>query len=526
MNQGKALGGSSAINAQVFVPPTGANTDAWETLGNKDWNSALLQEYITRAYTSPSVDRELAKALDIDGWAGINDRAKGPIHTSFARVGLQEPWATTLNTISHSVATDPFLAASSGSFSQLNSIDPVAKERSYSASKYYHPVKDRKNLVVLTGARAEKIILGGESPGTVTATGVEYTQDGKKYSVTATKEVILSAGALQSPKLLELSGIGNAEILAKHDIEALVDLPGVGENLQDHLVCAISYHANDSVDTMDPLLRQEPEALAQAVEEYTTNKSGLLTGSGIDCYAYLPITDDSSDPGFERLAKTLRENQPSGSEPYSEAYAILSKTLLDREAATAGYLLQRVQAVIPVDTSYCAESPTGPLPGKFLTIAALLSHPVSRGSVHIRSADPAAPPAIDPAYLSHPADVEVFAQHMLQIERIAAAGAGLPFQRPLRRWDPASDLAGDLDRAKRMVRAGGVSMWHPAGACAMLPLAQQGVVDDRLRVHKVGGLRVVDASVMPLIPTANPQATVYGIAERAADLIKTAWNAM
>lgn len=506
----------------MFVPPTEANTDAWETLGNEGWNWELLRRYITKAYTSPPVDLELDKALDTAGWAGRNDQAKGPIHTSFSQAIVQEAWAAILKNISHSVAKDPFLGVSIGSFSNLNSIDPVAIERSYSASMYYHPIRDRKNLVVLTGAHAEKITFKHDSDGLITANGVEYTQQGEKHLVTAAKEVVLSAGALQSPKLLELSGIGNSQVLSKYNIEILVDLPGVGENLQDHLVCGVSYKAADWVETLDALLRQEPEAIAEAMAKYAENKTGAFTGGGIDAYAYLPVVDPASDPGFERLASLLRDNKPS--ESYAEQYAIMSEALINRSAPSAAYLLQRAQALVPVDLSYDSSSPTGPIPGKFLTVAALLSHPVSRGSVHINSSDPAAAPSVDPAYLSHPADVEVFAQHMLQAETIAKAAGGALFEQPLQRRDPATDLRGDLDLAKRLVKASSVSMWHPVGACAMLPLEQHGVVDAKLRVHNVGALRVVDSSVMPLITTANPQATVYGIAERAADLIKAAWG--
>lgn len=133
------------------------------------------------------------------------------------------------------MAKDPFLGAASGSFSTLHSIDPATKERSYSASAYYQPFKSRENLVVLTGALVEKVVFDQESG--IKATGVRYTQNGETQTVTATKEVILAAGTFQSPKILELSGIGNAQILSKHNIEVISDLPGVGENLQDHLVC-------------------------------------------------------------------------------------------------------------------------------------------------------------------------------------------------------------------------------------------------------------------------------------------------
>lgn len=237
VNQGKALGGSSAINAQVFVPPTKANADAWEALGNEGWNWDLLQKYITKAYTYPSgqVDKKLEKALGIDGWATRNDTAQGPILTSFPEISVQTAWASTLETIGYSIAKDPFLGAASGSFSNLHSIDPTTKERSYSASAYYQPYKNRENLIVLTGALVEKVVFDRETG--IKATGVRYTKNGETKTITATREVILAAGTFQSPKILELSGIGNAQILRKYNIELINDLPGVGENLQDHLVC-------------------------------------------------------------------------------------------------------------------------------------------------------------------------------------------------------------------------------------------------------------------------------------------------
>lgn len=233
----------------------------------------MLQENVTRTYTYPSVKQKLEAPLSIDGWTAKNEAAKGPIQTSFPKLSIHECWANTMKkALGYSMANDPFLRAASGSFSNLLSIDPATKERSSSASAYYQPRKARGNLVVLTGALVRKILFDQE--GGVKAVGVKYSHDGITKTVSATKEVVLAAGTFQSPKILELSGIGDAQLLTKLGIKPIRDLPGVGENLQDHLVCGISYKAVDSLETLDAFVMQEPEAIGQAMQEYATSKPG------------------------------------------------------------------------------------------------------------------------------------------------------------------------------------------------------------------------------------------------------------
>lgn len=530
INQGKTLGGSSAINGQVFVPPTKAKLDAWGSLGNDGWDWDMFQKYITKAYTVPSIGADLETALGVDGWAASNKAAKGPIQPSYPKPAVHEIWQETMRGLGYAMPKDPFLGTASGSFSNLISVDAATKERSYAASAYYLPIKDRKNLVVMTGAHVEKILLADHN-GAVSATGVQYSLEGVTQTVTATKEILLAAGALQSPKILELSGIGQAALLKSHGIETVRDLPGVGENLQDHLASAISYRAVDSLETLDALLRQEPEPLGQAMRDYATNKSGPLASAGMETTAYLPVLSHVSQtgPDFERLQKLLRENAPSKCDNHraTALYELASQTLLDPHAPSGLYHTLRSQALSPVDLEWSPTSPIGPVPGKFLTFVVALAQPLSTGTVHLRSANASDPPLIDPAYLSHPVDQEVLASHLLQIDDVLAKALStkLLLAQPLQRRDPASDFGGDLDKARRFARASSVSMWHPAGTCAMLPLDKRGVVDSKLRVHGVSGLRVVDASVMPLISNANLQAVVYGVAERAADLIKEAWGA-
>ncbi|RYP01428.1 hypothetical protein DL764_006221 [Monosporascus ibericus] len=517
LNQGKALGGSSAINAHVFVPPAKSLIDAWQALGNDGCNWETFQKYYTKAFTAPAVERGLEKSLGIGEWTSMNQSAKGPIQVSFSgdlSHPIREAWAETFKAIGYHMREDPNINASVGSFSCLASIHPEKKVRSYAASAYYGPVKNRENLHVLTKAVVEKVII--EDSVSKKAVGVQYRLNNEVKVATSCKEVIIAAGALQSPKLLELSGIGDATLLTTYGIKVVKDIPEVGENLQDHLVCSIGFEAVDDLNTLDDLVRQDPDALRQAMQEYAANQSGLLTSVGVTTYAYMPIIPEQ---GQKRVKDLLRENKPLPGRRQGQAYyEVAEKALLDPKEPSGAYLTVAGQAILPVDPK--SNSPQGPVPGKYITIGAMLSQPLSRGCVHISSANIADNPIIDPNYLSNPVDLEVLAYHMLYLETIATSP---PFRNllkhPINRRDPASHLT-NVESAKRYIRTSAISMWHMAGTCAMLPRERGGVVNTALKVYGVDGLRVVDSSAIPLVSTANLQATVYAFAERAADLIK------
>ncbi|KAK7731043.1 hypothetical protein SLS53_008845 [Cytospora paraplurivora] len=529
IHQGRALGGSSTINAHVFVPPAKGLVDSWEALGNRGWNHESLREYFTKSYTSPPVDSATEKTLGIEGWLTRNDAAKGPIQTSFSgdlSHPIREAWAETFKARGHYAPDDPFLKGSVGAFSCLASIDPVTKERSYSTTAYYNPIKDRKNLQVVTNANVEKILFVKGTDSTK-ASGVQYKHDNEIKVVTANKEVIVAAGVFQSPKILELSGIGDADILKTHGIEVVEDLPGVGENLQDHVISYTGFKAVDDIDTHDALIRQEPEALKQAMHDYATTRSGPLTSCGVYTYAYLPVLEEVSSEGQDTVKKLLEQHRPGqGNSPdiarARAYYDVTEKTLLDPKEPSAAYLTALAHISFPIDANAAYIPPN--LPGKFVTVGAMLSQPLSRGSVHIRSGDPSVLPIVDPKYLSHPIDVEIMARHMLHAKTIAASSPlNKLLHEPLTYSDPASNFS-DVESAKDYARANLVSMWHLAGTCAMLPRERAGVVDPELKVYGVENLRVVDASAIPLVSTANLQATVYAFAEKAADLIKETWG--
>ncbi|KAI1213680.1 putative GMC oxidoreductase [Annulohypoxylon truncatum] len=523
VSQGKTLGGSSAINAQVFVPCNPSVIDHWgSSLGNSGWNWETLRPYYAKAYTSPPVDSSLAEALGIDGWTDHSD-THGPLPTSFPgnpSHPIRKAWADTFRVNGYYTVQDPFINGSLGSFSCLATVDPVTKERTNAASAYYASSKTRKNLEVLTNSTVEKILFDSEGPNSkesIVASGVLYNYKGECRKAICNKEVILAAGALQSPKILELSGIGNASFLEKHGIDPIVDLPGVGENLYDHLIDTISYGAVDTLETLDPLIL-DPSVREQAITDFAERRTGLLTSMGVYTYAYLPIMEHLSSEGRERLTKLLVDNRPTPGENPDQVraqayYKVAEATLLDPKQASGAYFSFLGPWGGPIEEN-----------GRTLTLCVMLSQPLSRGSVHIRSNDTSAAPIVNPNYLSNSLDLDLFAEHMLYIETIARLRPLTDLlKHPIIRRHSSSNLT-DLETAKKWIQKSAASMWHLGGSCAMLPKEMNGVVDSTLKVYGTQNLRIVDSSAIPLISTANLQSTVYAFAERAADLIKETWG--
>ncbi|KAI0900259.1 putative GMC oxidoreductase [Annulohypoxylon nitens] len=523
VSQGKVLGGSSAINAQVFVPCNPSVIDHWgSSLGNNGWSWETLRPYFAKAYTSPPIDSSLAETLGIDGWTD-HSSTHGPLPTSFPgnqSHPIRKVWADTFRANGYYHTKDPFIDGALGSFSCLATVDPVTNERTDAASAYYQPHKTRDNLTVLTKSTVEKILFDDENQNSEkksrVASGVIYSFNGEHRKALCNKEVIIAGGALQSPKILELSGIGNSTMLEKHGIECIIDLPGVGENLYDHLIDTISYGAVDSLETLDPLILN-PSAREQAANDFAERRTGLLTSMGVYTYAYLPIIEHISREGRERLTKLLREHRPTVGEGPDQArarayYRVAEETLLDPKQASGAYL------------SYIGPWGAVEENARSLTLCAMLSQPLSRGSVHISSKDTSAAPIINPNYLSNPLDLNLYAEHMLYIETMARLSPlNDLLKHPIVRRDPSSNLT-DLETAKEWIQKSAASMWHLGGSCAMLPKDMNGVVDSTLKVYGTRNLRIVDSSAIPLISTANLQATVYAFAERAADLIKETWG--
>lgn len=314
-------------------------------------------------------------------------------------------------------------------------------------------------------------------------------------------------------QLLELSGIGGKALLDKNGIPVVVDLPGVGENLQDHLMTGMSYEVVDNVITGDPLMRQEPEALAQAQQLYAEHKAGPFTIGGMQSHAYMPTPD----------AAGLLDSLPPPERPQdAEQQAVVRSILASQDGSSAGWFMFLAQTNLHEGGKSFVG--TQLLPGNFASLGCAQSHPFSRGSSHISSADPDAPPSIDPRYFSNPVDLEIFARHVRALEtQLRPAKALAPFFKPDgQRNHPDAFLVGDLEGAKKYILDTATTAYHSCGTAAMLPRDKGGVVSPQLVVYGTENLRIVDASIFPLIPRGNIMSSVYAVAEKAADIIKGA----
>ncbi|CAJ2500663.1 Uu.00g035160.m01.CDS01 [Anthostomella pinea] len=527
LSQGKGLGGSSAINGQAFVANSKVAADAWAEFGNTGWDWKTLGPYYQKFHTlsrpSPEACDHLRLGYIDDAVRGTN----GPVQASFPEETvdpLPAAWVDTLAALGYPASGDPFSGEMYGGYINAMSIDPTSKTRSDAVSAYLGPAKARSNLHIVTGATVEQIVLD-TTAATPKAIGVKVREGEKVSILKPTKEVVLAAGVFGTPKLLELSGVGSSEHLEPLAITVIVDNPNVGENLQDHPNTSISFEVAGGVKTMDALSRQEPEALGAAMQEYMTLKTGPFASGGNFAGSLLPLPDFEGEEGEATLSKLISSTGGDATPgPFSHSHTSFVHRVLGIATEGVGNLFTYASCSNVISKGAgvgIIHHGTDSTPGNFLTICAALLYPLSRGYVHITSADPASKPEIDPRYLEQPLDLEVLARFLRYIEKIIRTE---PLRRLLkqggRRNFGAPDDLSNLDVTKDYVNGSALSCWHPTSSCAMLPKEIGGVVSPKLLVYGVEGLRIVDSSIIPLATRGNCQTTVYAVAERAADLIK------
>ena len=406
---------------------------------------------------------------------------------------------------------DPFSGNSIGGYSCASTVDPDTQTRSYAVSAHGNPASQRPNVRIVTGAKVTRILFASTAAGKTQATGVNVSIKGfVPENFHARKEVILAAGALNSPRLLELSGVGDRDRLEKIGIPVSLDLPGVGENLQDHVLSGLSYEANDGIETLDGLVRQEPKALEEAQRLYAEHKIGIFTMGGPQSHAFMP-TPEGVQLGYLN-GSTLKASD-------TEYHQVTRSIITDPNEASAVWFLMPAQANLHGSKTNLVGN--DPLPENFVSLGCVLSHPLSRGSTHITSTDVDAPPNVDPQYLAHPADLEIMAHHLQGLEKLRHSKALAAHLKPNgKRNHPDAHHIGDFEGAKKYLVDTVSTNFHPCGSVAMLPKEKGGVVDPKLLVYGTENLRVVDASIFPIIPRGNIQSSVYAVAERAADIIK------
>jgi 4-pyridoxate dehydrogenase len=453
--RGKVVGGSSTINAMAYVRGNRGDYARWTSYGLRGWSYDDVLPYFRRQESW-------------EGGATPYRGGDGPMATRESR--YQDP------------LVDAYLEAAAGSGHKLNDDyngerqDGFARmqmtirngRRESAATAYLHPALARKNLTVTVRAHVARVVFEG-----MRAVGVEYVKDGRRRVAHAEREVIVSAGAINSPQILMLSGIGEPQVLAAHGIKAKAALPGVGQNLQDHPAALLIYGRADQ----SPLVRNmRADRLALGVAEAFALGRGFMTD--------LP----GGITGFIRT-------DPSKSMPDIQLLFIAGSL------AAAPYLPPFRKAF--ADSFACR---------------IVLLRPESRGSVTLGSADPLAHPRIHHRLLSAAADWKTLRQGIVLFRQLAHRRELEPFV--AREIGPGRDVATDA-QIETYTRQTAVTAHHPAGTCKMgVDADATAVVDDRLRVRGVEGLRVVDASVFPDLVGGNINAPTIMIAERAADLIR------
>ncbi|KAJ7636186.1 GMC oxidoreductase [Roridomyces roridus] len=492
-SRGKGLGGSSAMNYFCWTKPPAADVDAIEKLGNPGWNWDEYMKYSMRSETfhPPATDDPDAPGLSFEPKFRGKD---GPIHSSiaFPYNDIDELTQQTLVNKGLRRLKDPYGGDITGVSTASSNVNPSDYTRSYAATGYFESARDRPNLVVLTEAMVSRVLFS-EKTGEEgkTATSVEYIHEGRTclVHIRAQGEVILSAGAIQSPKILELSGIGRPEVLAAIGVDMKIQLDGVGENVQEHT----------SMDVSFELARSFPSTAKPP------------SGPGITAFAYLPLTAATSnasaliDLAVEQVqTRCLGSLAPGLKEQLDlQLDALRDDTTPDFEVvAFPGFKS-------PVST---------PDPAKrYFTMVTVLNHPFSRGTIHAKSADPLDHPSIDPRYFENDFDLELHVQHIKYIRGLAATE---PMKSAIvREVDPGPEYISDED-IREYIKKYHWTTWHTIGSCSMLPKEKNGVVDPELKVYGTTNLRVVDLSVIPLHIAAHTQTTVYMIAEKAVDIIR------
>lgn len=452
--------------------------------------------------------------------------SNGPLQVSYGSGAGYPPfssaWPKAWSNLNKKITGDPITGNAVGAFNNPATIHPVTRERSHTGNDYLtKEVRARPNLRVVTEALVTKLILTRDA-STVKATGVEFkAKDGQIRQGLAHHEVVLAAGAIKSPQLLELSGVGNKHVLVKNNIECLVDNSNVGENLQDHGFAALSWEVSDPATSADMMRNSEVANIA--VQAFMTAKAGPLSTHSL-ASAFFPLQNQDLNP------ESIRELLPAhfDNEPVPEALKKQFETLRDQILAPDDCSAQFTLAPFQITPSH-EPSPQATFgmkeDGCYASIVAVLNHPFSRGSVHIQSPGPEDAPVVDPKTMSHPLDLELHARHTLILEKLRDTSPLRElFKENGRRLHNDGKRIETLEEAKEAVRARYTPHYHVCGTAAMMPRESGGVVDPKLKVYGIDKLRIVDASIFPLIPRGNIQTNVFAVAERAAEILAEDWK--
>ncbi|HEX2593628.1 MAG TPA: choline dehydrogenase [Rhizomicrobium sp.] len=446
--RGRGWGGSSSINGMIYIRGHARDYDHWRQMGCEGWSFADVLPYFKRAETNENGGDDFHGG---DGPLHVSNTKSGnPLFRAFVQAGVQAGYK----------GTDDFNGEQQEGFGPYQ-VTIHNGRRWSAASAYLTPILDRKNLTIESNAQVARVLFEGKR-----AVGVEFVQDKEKKQARAAREVILSGGAVNTPQVLLLSGIGDGATLKRFDIPQVMELKGVGKNLQDHLDCSIQYESTQPITLYS---QSNPLNALKTGLNYVLFKKGLATGQGLESGAFLKSRPDLETPDLQ--------------------YHFIAALMTDhtrKKSDRHGFMAHVCQL-----------------------------RPQSKGYISLKSSDPLAAPLIQPNYLEAEEDRRALREGTKMAREIFAQEAFDPYRGP--ELMPGAHVMKD-DQIDAWIRRTAETIYHPVGS-AKMGTDNESVVDPQLRVYGVEGLRVVDASVMPALVSGNTNAPTIMIAEKAADMI-------
>ena len=500
---GKVVGGGSVVNGMAFDRASAADYNAWEQLGNPGWGWNGLLPYFKKSttFTPPKLTgKEFNITYDASAY-GTN----GPLQASFPNFEFPDVKVMWEAFRAEGYPTPKEHAAGDavGATWVLTSLDPKTQTRSDARRTYYDSVKSRSNLKLITGVQATEVLFEN-----LTAKGIQFTNLADKSSskVYAKREVILAAGSVFTPQILQLSGVGPADVLKAAGVKVKKDLASVGANLQDHPNANMMWSLSN-LSTPNPLFSTDPVQNATAWAEYYANRTGPVCQSHGSSLAFLSLQSITSN--YKQIVSTIKSQKSNDYLP--AVYKSNANLLRGYEAAkaiTAELLSGTKAAAVEI-----------PMNAFGLAIAAI-QRPLSRGYVALNATNPNGNPIVQFNTFQNPADRTMVIEAVKWTRR--------HWKTPvLARFSPEESIPGvaaqtddEIINALLEQDALTATFAHQSGTCAMLPEKYGGCVSSDLRVYGTEKLSIVDASIIPLIPATHLQATLYAVAEKAADLIK------
>ncbi|KAH7099917.1 alcohol oxidase [Auriculariales sp. MPI-PUGE-AT-0066] len=495
-------GGGSTVNSMNLDRAAPMDYDAWALFSRRDWSFSGLLPYFRKSTQLTPPDPELAEEFGITYDLKAYGK-KSPVQLSYA--SYQWPGTKIQYKAMLEAGVKPNKEQGLGAYGVVwfpSALDPVNVTRSYAVNRYYDPASSRSNLHLLTYSRVNEIIFNKRKHAT--GVTVQPRDTTTILNVTAKKEIVLTAGALHTPQILQRSGVGPAALLKEAKVPVVVDLPGVGSNYQDHSATSVANtFATDVVPNPGSLLTNET-FIAWADELWAANRTGPRSITVWMVGGWLPLRD-VTPTDYQELAAALKAQDPAAYLPSTYTPEQVRGFELQRDTIVASYLSDKAAQI---------ELPFGGAPEYVLS----LEHPLSRGTVALNTTHIYSEPIIDFRTFSNPIDPLVLAKAIKFVRRWTAT----PSYQTLTPTEsvPGAALQTNDELIAWIRTSGWATVAHNCCTAALSPRSLGGVVDADLLVHGVTGLSIGDASVMPMIPATHTCATVYAIAEKAADLIK------